>query len=343
MPACETPSREWGQASVEWIALLLIVSAALTAALAVAGRIPAAALARAIGTRLICAADLTSACSANGALVDAYGPDLAAAVQNGAPEIDYESGMAELPVDFRSCRARRCGEGPDSGPVWASDTGERATAFVHVVDCRTHEARVTGARRRYDCSGPRAGNAYIQYWLYYRDSATSPWSDLPGGPGLHRDDWESYQIRLGPGGTDARATSHQGYDYRGGPVNWPSDAGVISKSAWGSSTGRLYVSDGSHAGHVYEPRRLAPARGLRTAGRAGAMLVAAAAGRRPRSGPRRPRVSFTAPRRPTRWTPAARLRLVPIEGLDAPERRTGFAIVPPWRKPVYRDPEDEGT
>jgi hypothetical protein len=85
--------------------------------------------------------------------------------------------------------------------------------------------------------------------------------------------------------------------------SWLSDAGLIHRSAWGPSTGRLYVSGGSHAGHVHEDKP--PAR--------------------------------------SRWTPADRLTLIPIETLDPAARRTRFAVVPPWRKPVYHDPEDQGT
>ena len=55
------------------------------------------------------------------------------------------------------------------------------------------------------------------------------------------------------------------------------------------------------------------------------------------------RVSLTAPSRPTRWTPASDLVLIPIESLATEARHTPFAIDPPWRKPVYSDPEDEGT
>jgi hypothetical protein len=54
-------------------------------------------------------------------------------------------------------------------------------------------------------------------------------------------------------------------------------------------------------------------------------------------------VSFTYRRSPSRWTPGGDLRLIPTETLDAGARRTRFAIAPPWRKPVYRDPEDQGT
>jgi hypothetical protein len=289
-----------GQSTVEWTALLLLVSRIVVGALAAAGaRLPVAGLARAIGARLVCVAGLSDACAVEPELVAAYGPGLAGQVAKNAPEVIYERGMTALPVDFRSCRGSRCGNGPDSGAVWSSDTGEPAAAFVHLVDCRGDSARASRTHG-FDCTGERAGNLYIQYWLYYEDSTSL--RDLPGGVGFHQDDWEGYQVRIGPAGTEARATSHHGYNYHGGPGSWLSDAGIVHRSAWGSSLGHLYVSGGSHAGHVYEDRR-----------------------------------------QPPRWTPADRLELIPIETLDPGARRTRFAIVPPWRKPVYRDPEDEGT
>ncbi len=331
-----------GQATVEWIGLVLVVVVLLMAVLAATGiRMPATGLARAIVTRLLCAADLSGACSSNSALVAAYGPELAATVSDHAPEIVYEEGMTALPVDFRTCRGRPCGNGADSGAVWSSDSGQPTVAFVHVVDCRTAEAGVDNAGGGYDCSGARAGNLYVQYWLYYEDSTSL--RDLPGEVGFHEDDWEGYQVRIAPTRTDARATSHHGYDYRGGPLNWPSDAGVLPKAAWGRATGRLYVSGGSHAGHVYEPRRLAPLRGVRTAARLAALAASPAAGNPQQPRGRPVRIRFTARRPPSRWTPASRLALIPIETLARTVRHTRFAIVPPWRKPVYRDPEDEGT
>ena len=280
----------------------MLVSLLLVATLATVRRIsPVTGLARAIVTRLLCAADLSAVCSSDGALVAAYGSEVAAAVSDHAPEIVYEQGMTALPVDFRSCRWSPCGNGPDSGSVWRSDTGQPAVAFVHVVDCRTAEAQADGAERGYQCSGARAGNLYLQYWLYYEDSTSL--RDLPGDVGSHQDDWEGFQVRIGPAGTDARATSHHGYNYGGGPGSWLSDAGIVHRSGWGPSHGRLYVSGGSHAGHVHEHGRGSPAR----------------------------------------WTPSARLGLIPIEALGRSARRTRFAIVAPWRKPVYLDPEEEGT
>jgi hypothetical protein len=187
------------------------------------------------------------------------------------------------------------------------------------------------------CSG-----VILQYWLYYEDSTSL--RDLPGDVGHHEDDWEGYQVRIGPSGTEARATSHHGYSYRGGPGSWPSELGLVRGAAWGSSTGHLYVSGGSHAGHVYEPRSLSPLRAVRSASRAGAELVAPPGGDQANARPVHPaRLRLTVRPRPARWTPAGRLTPIPIETLDAAERRTRFAVVPPWRKPVYHDPEDRGT
>lgn len=331
---------ERGQGTVEWIGLLLLVSLLLVGLLAATGaRLPATDLARAIVARLICAAALSDSCSTDRELVAAYGLELAAQVEDNAPRILYEDGMTALPVDFRSCRGRACGNGPDSGAVWKSDTGEPAAAFVHAVDCRDPAARAESAAHGFDCSGARAGNLYLQYWLYYEDSTSL--RDLPGSVGHHEDDWESYQVRIRPGGTDARASSHHGYNYSGGPGSWPSDAGLTERAAWGPATGHLYVSGGSHAGHVHEPPRFSPLRAVRAASRAGARL-AVRGGSRPRSSARPIRASFTIRSRQSRWTPGDRLELIPIETLGS-ARRTRFAIVAPWRKPVFRDPEDEGT
>src|SRR4051812_5337371 len=129
---------EAGQGTVEWVALVSLVSMVLLGVLAVAGRTPpGVGLGRAIADRLLCAARFDGSCGAEPELVAAYGAELAAKVADNAPEIVYEAGMISLPIDFRSCRAARCGNGPDSGPVWVSDTGQPTAAFVHVVDCRT--------------------------------------------------------------------------------------------------------------------------------------------------------------------------------------------------------------
>jgi hypothetical protein len=302
---------ERGQGTLEWAGLVTLVLAVF-AALGVAGvRAPGTGIAQAIVAKVECALGEESRCgdgAAEPALAAAYGDELAAEVRAHAPEVDYEAGMSALPVDFRHCRGPVCGNGPRAGAVWRSNTGEPTVAFVHVADCR-------GAA---SC-GALAGRLYIQYWLYYENSTSL--RDLPGDIGYHEDDWESYMVRIDPGGAVlSRASSHHGYNYDGGIWSWPYDAGILHRAAWGPATGRTYVSGGSHAGHVHEP-------GNPPAG--GGRLVSDA--------------PLPTAFMPKRWTPASHLRLIPIETLGSRALATRFAITPPWQKLVYADPEWEGT
>jgi len=318
------PSRgEKGQGTVEWIGLVLLVALLLAGALAAIGpSIPGGSLARAIGERIICAVQLSGPCGGEDdpALERAYGGELAALVHDHAPRIRYERGMEALPVDYRNCRSDACSRGSPTGEVWRSTTGEPVVAFVHVVDCRAAAIRRT-ERTGADCSGQRAGNAYLQYWFYYAGSATAEGEviDAPireistaiGHPTYHPDDWESYQVRIRPGAADARASAHHGYVYdldggwrprvrrrRDGSVRikrpWP-------KEGWGPETGTVYVSGGSHAGNARARRRV------------------------------------------DRSTPRERLVLIPLEPIAARRPGERFAITAPWRKDVWRDPEAEGT
>lgn len=293
-------SGESGQGSVEWIGLVSLVAALFVAVLAIGPALPGVGLARAIASSITCALRLSSGCGAGDALSAAYGDELAKLVRQNAPQLVFEPDSSALPVDFRSCRGPICGNGKRSGSVRVSNSGQPAAAFVHVVDCRP-EAIAATERSGFDCSGERAGNVYVQYWLYYEDSTSL--RALPGDIGHHEDDWESFQVRITPGGIDDRASSHHGYNYDGGIGSWASDAGIVHRAAWGPATGLEYVSGGSHAGHVHEDD----------------------------------------PGSPPRFTPRGALELIPIETLDRNTRRTRFAVTPPWRKPVYRDPEDEGT
>jgi hypothetical protein len=309
---------ERGQANPEWIGLILLVGLLLAGVLAGLGALPlGVSLARTVGAKLICAVELSDSCQRDPELTAAYGADLAETVRTHAPMIFYEHGMRALPVDFRTCRSASCGDAAGEGRVWRTDRGGPTTAFVHVIDCRAGEpAAFAGANRPADCSGPRVGNLYIQYWLYYAESATLRSVPVVGAKGYHLDDWESYQVRVGPGGdSDARASSHNGYNYQRGAQDWGSDAGIgIVRSAteavglrnangWGPDIGFLFVSGGSHAGSVE------------------AFL---------------PNYS--------RLTPPRHLALVPLEPVAAGEQRAPrFAIPPPWRKQVWRDPVAEGT
>jgi hypothetical protein len=312
-----------GQGTVEWIGIVFVVALLLGGALVAAGdRVPGGALARTIAQAIACAVRLADSCGGESdeKLAAAYGDEVAALVADHAPRIRYERGMRALPVDYRSCREDACSRGAPTGEVWRSSAGEPAAAFVHVVDCRAVALRRT-ERRGGDCSGDRAGNLYIQYWFYYAGSATAEGSVIDGAirevssavghPTFHADDWESYQVRIGPGRSDARASSHYGYSYDidGGwrPRVGSSYRGSVRvrrpwpKEGWGPETGTVYVSGGSHAGNARAIRRV------------------------------------------SRVTPRKRLLLIPLEPIAARHPPVRFAITPPWRKEVWRDPEAEGT
>jgi hypothetical protein len=284
--------------------------------------VPGTSLARAIAARIVCAIELDDTCAERPDLVAAYGIDIAALVAEHAPLVFYEDGMTALPVDYRDCRESACSVGSEQGDVSETDAGLPVTVFVHVVDCREPDAAPAGA----NCTGTRAGKLYIQYWFYYVDSRTLEGSGVQrrlmkqiGRPGFHLDDWESYQVRIGPHDSQSRSGSHHGYDYEGGPRNWPSDAGIgwandaleaiglRENRGWGPETGMTWVSGGSHAGH---PKDDYAAR----------------------------MVQGDYPR----WTQGHELTLVPLEPISAGEVEGGdatFAITAPWLKQVWSDPE----
>jgi hypothetical protein len=303
---------ERGQSTVEWVGVLGVLALLFVGLVAAGVRVPGAGLARAIVSRMLCAAALADGCGDEPALIAAYGTEVGKLVREHMPMIAFEEGSRAVPVDFRRCRSTGCADGTERGLVHRTDEGLPVTAFVHVVDCRGGEAErseTDGA----DCSGPRAGNLYIQFWTYYADSATLRGVPIAGAEGFHEDDWEGVQIRIGPDGhVDERASSHNGYNYARGVANWGSDAGlgplrdaaeevgIRATNGWGPETHLLLVSGGSHAGN---------AAGI-------------------------PHVD--------RFTPGHRVHLIPLEPVAAGDTST-FAITPPWLKQVWRDPEAEGT
>jgi hypothetical protein len=280
------------------------------------------AVAYEIGERMICAVRLTEDCRNEPALRAANGDEVAALLRAHAPALLYEGAMTALPVDFRRCREDACAASFHSGAVSRSEAGEPAVAFTHVIDCRAGHMAATEEWGG-DCSGSRAGNLYLQYWLYYPGSATAEGSTrlqglvrsvsaAVGHPSFHPDDWEGYQVRIGPNGSVARATAHHGYSYE---LNRPVlPYGIVQDrtgslrlerlptavNGWGPERDVYYISGGSHAG------------------------------------------TATPERTVYRTTKDGSLVLIPIETL--PDRDTySFAISPPWRKRVYLDPEYTGT
>jgi hypothetical protein len=311
-----------GQATVEWLGLIALVALALAALASVAGaRIPGLLLAKAIAQRIVCAVRLSEDCRSSPALEAANGAELAALLQAHAPTLLYEQGMTVLPVDYRRCRDDGCASGPEAGAVARSSSGQPAVAFTHAIDCRAEAAAATEAAGG-DCSAGPAGNLYLQYWLYYPGSATAEGSTFLkrpirtvssklGHPTYHPDDWESYQVRIGPEGRFARASSHRGYSYVIGGLagyslrrdrsgDWTVRRLPSTVNGWGPEGGMLYISGGSHAGNAYTGKTVA------------------------------------------RTTKDHRLRLIPIETI-AGRDSASFGVTPPWRKRVYFDPEYPGT
>jgi len=301
-----------GQSTVEWVGMLGVV-ALLLLGLVVAGvRVPGVALMQVVASRLLCAASLADGCGDEPVLIAAYGSEVGRLVRERMPTLAFEEGSRALPVDFRRCRRTSCGDGSARGLVHRSDERLPVTAFVHVIDCRVGEAERSEADGA-DCSGPRAGNLYLQYWTYYADSATLRGVPIAGAQGFHRDDWEGVQIRIGPEGqVDERASSHGGYNYALSAANWGSDLGwgplkgaaedlgLRGRNGWGPARGLLLVSGGSHAGN------------------AGGITHV------------------------DRFTPGRRVHLIPLEPIAVTDSST-FAVSPPWRKRVWRDPEADGT
>ncbi len=286
-------------------------------------RLPGTTLAESIAERLVCAVRLTEDCRSEPKLKAAYGHEIAALLRAHAPALLYEEGMRALPVDFRRCRADGCAEGGEAGPQTRSRAHEPVTAFTHVIDCRGgHAARAERAGA--DCSGERRGNLYLQYWFYYPGSATAEGSTplkpairkisaKLGKPSYHPDDWESYQVRVGPRGRFARASSHHGHSYELGSdrlvPGYRLDrrgrrATVVKRprveNGWGPDVGTLYVSGGSHAGNARVYKRVA------------------------------------------RTTKDHRLRLIPLRRIARTDG-TAFEVTPPWAKRVFFDPEASGT
>jgi hypothetical protein len=283
-----------GQSTVEWVALLCLVALLFAALLVTGMRVPGAALAQAIASRVLCGVALADACGDEPVLIASYGDEVGRLVRAHMPALAFEQGSRALPVDWRHCRSTACADGAEEGVVTRSGADLPVTAFVHVVD------------RRPD------GYLYIQYWLYYADSATLRGVPVAAEKGYHADDWESVQLRIDTDGkVEQRASSHHGYNYRDDEANLASDVGIgalrdldeaigaRAENGWGPETGVLLVSGGSHAGNIGDDRG-------------------------------------------TRFTPGRRVHLVPLEPIAA-EDRTPFAVSPPWLKQVWRDPEAEGT
>ncbi len=302
--------RERGQGSVEWIGLTCLLALLLTAVLAAGVRVPGTALADSIFEKILCGVSMADSCGDEPHLIAAYGTEVGKLANDHMPSLLFEKGSKAVPVNFRRCRSTTCGDAPGEGLIRRTDRGLPVSAFVHVVDCRSGR----GDSSRVDCSGDRAGNLYVQFWTYYADSATFRGVPVLGRKGFHRDDWESVQIRVGPDGSvDQRASSHHGYNYERGLSNAGSDAGIGPLKDIAEAIGAR-----ARNGWGPETRLLLVSGGSHAGNVRGIPDIA-------------------------RVTPGDRVHLIPLEGIAAGGRDFKFAISPPWRKRVWRDPEAEGT
>jgi hypothetical protein len=137
-------------------------------------------------------------------------------------------------------------------------------------------------------------------------------------PGFHQDDWEGYQVEVGPDGHAlARATAHRGYQ---------SCKFARCRDEWMPVTGWTRVSKGSHAGHI-------PTKAVRTnlTRRFDSKPVRTA------DEPAYPGLDFDE-----RTTNSSDLQLVPLETVDTAGLKFD-GIEPPWRKEVYRHPQSDST
>jgi hypothetical protein len=305
---------ERGQSTVEWVGLVSLICLLLVGLLAAGVQVPGTALADAVFEKILCGVSMADSCGDEPHLIAAYGTEVGKLANDHMPNIAFERGSRAVPVNFRHCRSTACGDAPGHEFVRRTRQGLPVAAFVHVVDCRPGAAASSESEGA-DCSGDRAGSLYLQYWTYYADSATLRGVPIVGDEGYHADDWEGVQVRIRPDGSvEERASSHNGYNYEGGPRNWPSDAGIgplrslfesvgiREENGWGKETGWLFVSGGSHAGNAkaYLPDY-------------------------------------------DRLVRSGQVHLIPLEQLAASGRMPHFAISPPWRKHVWRNPEAEGT
>ena len=186
------------------------------------------------------------------------------------------------------------------------------TAFVHVVDCRAGEAEGTEADGA-DCSGParrQSLHPVLDLLRRLRDPARRPDRRRRGLPSR----------RLGGGAdphragrqVDERASSHNGYNYARSVANWGSDAGLD------------LVKEAAEALGARERNGWGPETGI----------VLVSGGSHAGNAAGIPHVDH--------FTPGRRVHLIPLEPIAAADTST-FAINPPWRKKVWRDPEAEGT
>jgi hypothetical protein len=146
--------REEGAASVEHVALAMLVALLFCAAIAAIAAGPplhqGRLLGGTIGRRIACAPRLPGPCHRH-PLFEAYGEAVGKLVRALAPTGAARrapDGLALVPVDFRRCRRESCAvPGPGGGALTASN--RRRTIFTSIADRRRSAAVVA-----------------VTYWMY---------------------------------------------------------------------------------------------------------------------------------------------------------------------------------
>ena len=162
---------ESGAASVEYVALAVLVALIVLGAIAgvIAG--PPSSDGRELGVaiarKIRCSAALPGPCWRD-PLTAAYGREVAGVVRALAPDpraVSGPAGVPLVPVDFRYCRSGSCAV-PGPQPAHLTASGRRVTAFSSIDD-------VSGS----------AGAIQITYWLY---RPTIGWDRIVRGASAER-------------------------------------------------------------------------------------------------------------------------------------------------------------
>ena len=161
---------ERGQGTVEWVGMVCVVCLLLVGVLATGLAVSGVDLARTVATRMLCAVELADGCGDEPLLIATYGDEIGRLVWRHCRRSASRTGspgradrLPPLPRDRMRRRARR----------WACPPHRPAPAGDLVRPRRRLPGGGAGGERSGgdDCSDERAGRLYLQYWLFYANSA----------------------------------------------------------------------------------------------------------------------------------------------------------------------------
>ncbi len=325
-------SHDHGQSAVEYVGLLLLVAVLFSAGIYLG-------IGTWLGDKMSCV--LLGRCrEAHSNLLDpTYGAELAATVRRYTPGLEYAPGTYSLPTDFRDCRSLLCSGASGSGnSVTRTRAGQKVTAFTRVLD------------RRGD-----GGKLHIQYWLYYPETKRGnlgdeleefykqyPWAEgselallTKGKAKLGKrvllseaDDarrrWKKTKVDTAPARTLARWLANRHRD------SWQSYEVAIDRDGRADqrTTEISSVLKTNRYSHCLSSE-------CRRSSHSSQWWVSVGKDTHEMRVEHRPETAL-------RRTPDSKINLVPLESLSNSDLKTKFDQLPPWRRPVYRDPDDDG-